>query len=175
MRFKNGTLKIFWRKIRSNGFQIRKLHEKTMLRLPGFVIWTSFHPFFFQVWQNIFMVQILRNQISPPKEFLKDLHQKNIFSNLKKNGWKLVQITNPGNLSMVFSCIFRIWNPFEGIFLQFFLIVPFLKRIWRLESAILRVSGKLSMKGFKYEENRTRTHEMQETYPPFFRPHGRAR
>ncbi len=28
---------------------------------------------------------------------------------------------------------------------------------------------------YKYEENRTRTHEMQETYfPPFFRPPGRA-
>ena len=50
------VLKIFWCEILPNGFQIRKVHEKTSLRFTGFVIWTSLPPFFFRFRFHFFYI-----------------------------------------------------------------------------------------------------------------------
>ena len=49
------ALKNFWCELLPNGFQIRKVHEKTSLRFTGFIIWTCLPPFFFRFRFHFFL------------------------------------------------------------------------------------------------------------------------
>ena len=71
----------------------------------------------------------------------------------KFNRWRLVQITNPDNLSVGFSCFTRIWSPFVNILHQKNFQTHCFEVIWRTESAILKVCCKLSTEGITFVSN----------------------
>ena len=112
--------------------------------------------FFFKFEKIFFWCKSLRNSLGGEIWFLRNslrICTIKIFFQT----WKKVVETCPN---------YKPWQPQHGFFVyfpnlesvwaylsSFFFIVPFLKRIWRLESAILRVSGKLSMKGFIWKRS----------------------